>query len=191
MIAAHLTRLESQLDQTQAAVASLRNLLAQTDAATDIAHRSIPDTLTAAITDTIDLDELAPWWRAALGELDAVVSSLGVERVGPRGGLYGTDLFLDERGEATVFIPVAVEVPPSGRVQSLTIPATEVAVATHPGPHDEIDRTYGALGTYVSHHALGVEGPVRESYLVSEFDHSPSSEWRTEIFWPIFRTAHR
>ena len=33
-------------------------------------------------------------------------------------------------------------------------------------PHDDIDLTYGGLGAYVSAHAIGVEGPVRESYLV-------------------------
>ncbi|HEX3854990.1 MAG TPA: hypothetical protein VHW01_28705 [Polyangiaceae bacterium] len=45
-------------------------------------------------------------------------------------------------------------------------------------------RTYGALGAYVTSHAIGVEGPVRESYLVDP--RTPPAGWHTEIGWPVF-----
>ncbi len=38
-------------------------------------------------------------------------------------------------------------------------------------------------------HALGVEGPIREFYIVGSHDTAGQSLWRTEIGWPVFQTA--
>lgn len=65
----------------------------------------------------------------------------------------------------------------------------ELAIAVHRGPHSDIDCTYGVLGTYVAEHAIGIDGSVRERYLVSRLDTPDASKWRTEIGWPIFQTA--
>jgi effector-binding domain-containing protein len=65
-----------------------------------------------------------------------------------------------------------------------TIPAAELAITQHRGAHDDIDVTYGALGAYVTSHAIGIEGPVRESYLGDP--RTPPTGWRTEIGWPVF-----
>jgi len=59
----------------------------------------------------------------------------------------------------------------------------------HVGGHDDIDVTYGALGTYVKQHALEVAGPVREIYHVGPRDTADSAGWRTEIGWPTFQTV--
>ena len=60
----------------------------------------------------------------------------------------------------------------------------------HAGPHTGIDRAYGALAAYVTRHALAVDGPIREYYLVGPTDTPDESAWRTEIGWPIFETAY-
>ena len=72
---------------------------------------------------------------------------------------------------------------------SLVVPAVELATTVHAGPHTDIDRAYGALATYVTQHALAIDGPIREYYLVGPHETSDESEWRTEIGWPIFRTG--
>ena len=59
----------------------------------------------------------------------------------------------------------------------------------HRGPHDDIDVTYGRLGAWVVDHALAVDGPIHETYLVGPRDTPIAAEWRTEIGWPIFRLA--
>jgi len=41
----------------------------------------------------------------------------------------------------------------------------------------------------VSSHALQVDGPVREYYLVGRHDTADEAAWRTEICWPIFSTG--
>ena len=54
------------------------------------------------------------------------------------------------------------------------------------GSYDDLDQTYGALGTYVAARAIGVEGPVRELYVVSPFDVDDPADLRTELGWPVF-----
>ncbi|WP_409436762.1 GyrI-like domain-containing protein [Mycobacterium sp. SMC-14] len=75
-----------------------------------------------------------------------------------------------------------------GRVHTLEIPAAELAVAVHRGAFGELDRTYAALGTHVAERELGVDGPIREHYLVSGYDTDDETAHRTEVCWPIFRT---
>jgi effector-binding domain-containing protein len=87
-----------------------------------------------------------------------------------------------------VYIPVA-DPPTAGAVRPWVIPAAELATTIHRGPHDDIDVTYAALGTYVRQQALEVAGPVREIYHRGPRDTQDASTWRTEIGWPIFRTA--
>lgn len=79
--------------------------------------------------------------------------------------------------------------PLSGRVHPVTLPAVELAVTTHMGEHDDIDVTYGELGSWVVTNALAVAGPVRETYLVGPRDTADPLAWRTEIGWPVFRLS--
>ena len=65
----------------------------------------------------------------------------------------------------------------------------DLAIAVHRGPLREADRTYGPLGTHVAERALGVEGPIREHYLISDEDTTDESQLQTEIGWPIRRMA--
>jgi effector-binding domain-containing protein len=74
-------------------------------------------------------------------------------------------------------------------VRPVEVPAAELAVTVHRGPHDDIDVTYGELGAWVADQALAVGGPVHENYLVGPRDTADASAWRTEIGWPVFRTA--
>jgi DNA-binding transcriptional MerR regulator len=191
LVAAHLRRLESALERTQQATASLRDLLqTQTPVApADLAHLSIAPTPAAAITATIDIADAPTWYEGALGELHASLANQSVEILGPAGGIFSNALFAEERGEATVFIPCALTFRSTGRIDPLVTPAAELATTTHAGTHNDIDRTYGALATYVAEHALSVEGPIREYYLVDRHATDHESKWRTQIGWPIFRTA--
>ena len=121
--------------------------------------------------------------RAGLGARPRVKPS------GPRGGLFATELFSEAEGEATLFVPVREPIREVGRARALVVPAAELAIAVHAGSHADVDRTYGALGTHVTEHELGVDGPAREHYLVDRFDTEDVPRWRTEICWPIFRAA--
>jgi DNA-binding transcriptional MerR regulator len=191
LISQHLDELQTELAQTQSAVASLRDLLDAPSSSreTGISFRRVDETPAAAITATITIDDAEPWYRGAIGELYGTLAAQSVVDAGPPGGIYSDDLFADERGQATVFVPYVGELRPLGRVEFTVIPAVELATITHAGSHDEVDRSYGTLAAYVARHALAVDGPIREYYLVGSHDTSDDLAWRTEIGWPIFRTG--
>jgi DNA-binding transcriptional MerR regulator len=189
LIAEHLTRLEQDLARTQSAVASLRDLLADPADVAPISHRRVAATPAATIASVVTTGDLLPWFLGALGELHATLDARGISPAGPAGGSYATGLFAEEKGEATVFVPVTAEIPLVGRVIPQVIPAAELAVIVHAGSHRDVDRSYGALAAYVAEHALQVDGPIREYYLVGRLDTQDENAWRTEICWPIFSTV--
>lgn len=189
LIATHLRRLEQTLDRTRDAVDSLRSLLSSSSAAGQITHRTVEATPAIAITEVVALDDALLWHQGAMAELHALLSGQGSSPAGPAGGIFSTELFADELGEATVFLPVNEPVRRLGRVQATVIPPVELATTLHVGAHGDIDLAYGSLAKYVAEHALAVDGPVREYYLVGRLDTPDASRWRTEVCWPIFRTA--
>ena len=189
LISRHLRRLEEELGKTQAAVASLRDLLDHPAAEWPVEHRRVPAMRVAAITQEVETAQIGPWYQGALGELYATLSAQGLAPAGTAGGVYGDGLFADERGEATVYLPVSGAVEELGRVRERELPAVELAVVTHEGPDTGVDRAYGALAAYVTRHALAVAGPIREFYPVSRQHTADASAWRTEIGWPIFETG--
>lgn len=189
LLAGHLGRLEIELAETRAAVSSLRSLLQGPPPALDVTHRTEPSIQSAAISSVVDLEDLSTWFQGALGELHATVDAQRIGADGPPGAVIANEFFSDERGEIMVFLPAAGPVRPVGRVAPALLPGTELATIVHRGSHDDIDRSYGALASYVSQRALAVDGPIRERYLVGRHDTPNQTRWRTEIGWPIFDTA--
>jgi DNA-binding transcriptional MerR regulator/effector-binding domain-containing protein len=187
LIAAHLNRLEAELAQTRTAVESLRDLLQPPDSPTAIGHRSVPATAAAAIGAMVDRADLLAWWQGALGELRATVQAQGLPATGPPGGVFASELFQQDRGQATVFIPVPGRLRPIGRVTPQVIPAAELAIISHRGSLADADLSYAKLGSYATTHEISIDGPLREYYLRGAGDTPDEAEWRTEIGWPIFR----
>ncbi|WP_033342082.1 MerR family transcriptional regulator [Catenuloplanes japonicus] len=180
IVAAHLRRLEDQLEQTRRAVVSLRQLLAPEPVAVEL--RRVPPLTVAAIEAVVDLGDVLSWYSGAMAELDAMALQ------GTPGGVYDNALFTEGRGSALVYLPSAVP-PTGGRVLPVTLPAAELAVAVHEGAHDAIDVTYGRLGRWAAEHSLAIGGPVREHYLCGPRDTADAASWRTEIAWPVFTVA--
>ncbi|MDZ4267882.1 MAG: MerR family transcriptional regulator [Mycobacterium sp.] len=186
VIAGHLSRLEAELNRTQAAVVSLRRLLSPDPADVHVELRSVPARTVVAITDRVRVGDSLSWYDSAMAELDAAFPP--GERTGPPGGHYANELFAHGAGVMTVFRPVRAP-RPSGRIEVVELPAADLAVAEHPGPHDDLDVTYGRLGAWVVTHALAVDGPIHEIYRVGPRDTEDPTRWRTEIGWPVFRLA--
>jgi DNA-binding transcriptional MerR regulator len=195
-ITAHLDQMERQLMQTQSSVRALRALLAgPVQPAVEL--RTIPAVTTLAIEGVVDAAEMAGWAEAALEDLSAAMAGTGLAPAGPPGALYPPDFYELERSETTLFVPVqgadgasgTRPALPPGRARWQQIPAIEAAVIMHEGPFDDIDRTYGALGTVVAERAIGVDGPIREYYVVSFGDTDDEEQYRTEVCWPVFLTA--
>jgi DNA-binding transcriptional MerR regulator len=187
LIAAHLERMEQQLDRTTAAVASLRALLQDPHDAIAVEFRAVPAMTTLSVSAVVSLDALPRWWTAAFDELSGALAANGLRPAGTSGALYAQDVFEQAHGEVVVFVPVAERVTAAGRARPLTVPAAELAVTIHRGAHDDLDRSYGVLGRYLAEHEVKVEEPVREYYPVGPRQTDDPSQWQTEIAWPVTR----
>jgi len=184
LIMEHLDRVEDSLTRARATVLSLRQLLRTDGSDPHVELRSVSARTVAGIIGEVDHGESLSWYAEAMAELDAAFPEH--ERTGPPGGWYANELFTDGHGTMTVYRPVRSP-RASGRIDVITLPAVELAVTIHHGPHDDIDVTYGRLGAWVVKHTLAVNGPVSETYLIGPRDTGEAGQWRTEIGWPIFR----
>ncbi|WP_229074455.1 MerR family transcriptional regulator [Actinoplanes sp. DH11] len=184
LVAGHLRRLEAELDRTRAAVVSLRRLLAPEPEQLAVKLRQVPARTVAAVSGHVPLGDALDFYDRAMAELDAAFPP--AERTGPPGGRYANALYTGGSGAFTVYRPVRAP-RADGRIQVVELPAADLAVTVHAGAHDDLDVTYGRLGAWVAGHALGVDGPVHEAYLVGPRDTGEAARWRTEIGWPVFR----
>lgn len=187
LIADHLRRLEAELDRTRSAVASLRQLLRPEAADLAVELRSVPARSVAAVsTAAVRLEDALGFFDSAMDELDTAFPA--ADRTGAPGGLYANELFTEGVGAMTVFRPVR-RPRAGGRIETRELPAADLAVTVHAGPHDDIDVTYGRLGAWVVSHTLSIDGPVHETYLAGPRDGARAGSWRTEIGWPVFRVT--
>ena len=169
-------------------MASLRALLEQPPAPIAVEYRSAAVATAIAISEPVHRGDLAAWWSEAFDELHQVLASSSAVRVGSDGALYPNEFFEEELGEVVAFIPVADMPAPSGRAQLIEIPGAELAVTVHNGAISELDQTYGALGTFVAEREIGVQGPIREHYIVTSDEASAEPAHHTEVCWPVFHT---
>jgi DNA-binding transcriptional MerR regulator/effector-binding domain-containing protein len=188
IVAAHLARMESQLEETRRTVGALRKLLESPQEPIAVEFRSLRAVEAVAITEPVRMSEAERWWSDAFAELYGALAAAGVAPAGPPGALYAGDFFEDEHGEVTAFVPVA-PAPGARGPRRVQIPGGEFAVAVHTGSFADLDRAYAALGTVVAERAIGLDAPIREHYLVSPLDTEDEGRHRTEVCWPVFHTA--
>ena len=179
----HLEAMQQQLERTEHTVASLHALLTTPAAPGPVTYRTLAATSALAVRAVVDFDAATEWLGDAYAELHRALDAAAVVPAGPDGGLYHDAFFTEGNGDVVAYVPVAAElsklVPAgTGRAHAVELAATRVATMIHEGSFDDIDRTYGALGTVVAELGLGVEGPIREIYLAED---------RAEVCWPIIQ----
>jgi AraC family transcriptional regulator len=84
-----------------------------------------------------------------------------------------------------VGLPVVSQVAGAADVESGSLPAGLVAVATHAGPYEELASTYAALERWIESQQLETVGAPWESYVTDPAEHPNPADWRTEVYWPI------
>jgi DNA-binding transcriptional MerR regulator len=191
-IIAHLTSMETKLAELQVSVASLRALLEGPAVRPEVEFRSIPPVRALAVRGTVSVADAWTWGTDAFGEIYRRIEQAGQAPGGPGGALFPAGFFELHQAELTAFVPVGDAAAGPARAgdqaELVTIPGVEAAVMLHAGSPADSDQTYGALGTVVAERAIGVEGPIREYYLVP-FTEPDLSRHRAEICWPVFQTA--
>jgi DNA-binding transcriptional MerR regulator len=183
VVAAHLHRLEDRLGRTQRAVEALRELL-DPGVERPVTLDVLPAQRVLAVTLDVPPDADLTWYDAAMGDLDAAA---GRRLVQPPGGRYAHELFSEGHGRATVYLPADTAPHPGApaRVRQLDLPERRAAVATHVGPHDDLDLTYGAVGSFAARHRLRPQDVVEEIYLVGPRDTDQPDRWRTLVAWLV------
>jgi DNA-binding transcriptional MerR regulator/effector-binding domain-containing protein len=202
VIISHLERMESQLAETASTVASLRAMLGAESSPAPMEFRSVGAATALALRSVVNVADFVPWWLMAFTELRAAMEALGLRRSGPDSALYPAEFFELERGEVIAYIPVAHPVDADrvdtvrvdtggsgGDYEIFEVPPAELAIVVHTGSIDDLDRAYGALGTEVAARGIGVDGPIREHYVVSPLDTEDEAEFRIEVGWPVFQTS--
>jgi len=91
------------------------------------------------------------------------------------------EFFTEGNGDVIAYVPVDgaaadLALAISGRAHAFDLAPTRVATMIHEGSFDDIDQTYGSLGTVVAELGIGLDGPIREIYLADD---------RAEVCWPI------
>jgi effector-binding domain-containing protein len=146
----------------------------------------LPATPAVVIAEPVNFDDSMDWWGDVFAELYGALEAAGIEASGSAGALYSGEFFEEQRGEVVAFVPV----PEGSRgPRRQEVPGAEYAVTVYEGPFAELDKAYGALGEFVAEREIGIEGPIRENYLVSSLDTDDESRHRTEVCWPIFHTG--
>ena len=187
-IGAHLRRMEGQLEQTRATVESLRLLLDEHPPPPIAVEYRVSEPAEAlAVNERIEHADMFDWLDAAFAELHSALKAGG--RAGPDTALFSSELLEDEVGEIVALVPIESAQAAVGRVEPLQLPRVEYAIAVHEGPLENVDRTYAALGAVVAERAIGVQGPIRETYVVGASDTPDEAQHRTEIGWPVFQTT--
>ncbi|MFD8305085.1 MerR family transcriptional regulator [Streptomyces sp. NPDC059690] len=189
IVAAHLRRLEDRLGRTQRAVQALRELL-DPQAERTVSLEVLPSQRVLAVTLDVPPGSDLSWYDAAMNDLDTAV---GDRPVLPPGGRYQHTLFTDGHGRATVYLPAEAPLPPGAppTVKLLRLPERTAAVATHHGPHDDLDLTYSAVGSFAAHHGFRSQDLVEEVYLVGPRDTDQPDRWRTLVAWLVDPDAIR
>ncbi|NNC12198.1 MerR family transcriptional regulator [Planctomonas sp. JC2975] len=218
-IADHLSRMEDQLAQTRSAVASLRSLLQPVKRGErEIEFRSTAPMQALAISARTSLADALAFVAGAVTEILATGKELGLGEPGVPGALFFEDVFEKDVGELVAFVPFERSATPGdrgghghghgdgdghgdgvavgaaagavpGRADWYEVPGGEWAVLLHTGTHDDLDTAYAEAGSFVASRAIGVTGAIREDFLVSRLQTPDPDAWRTEVWWPVFRTA--
>lgn len=192
-IAEHLAHMERRLQQTRGAVASLRTLLQpMRRGERSIQFRATPPTPTLAISSRVSAADSLPFVATAVQEVLDTAEQLELGAPGVPGALFFEDVFEKGVGELVAFVPFERRGRPGavpGRAQWREMARGEWAVIMHTGTYDDLDTAYAELGSFVAQRAIGVAGAIREDFLVSRLQTPEVDEWRTEVAWPVFRTA--
>ncbi|MBL1120861.1 GyrI-like domain-containing protein [Streptomyces sp. 110] len=187
IVAAHPRRLEDRLGRTQRAVQALQELLGP-QAQRSVSLEVLPPQRVLAVSLDVPPGTELSWYDVAMRDLDAAA---GGRPVLPPGGRYEHTIFTEGQGRATVHLPAEPPLPPgvSDAVRELHLPQRTAAVATHCGPHDDLDLTYAAVGAFAARNGLRSADLVEEVYLVGPRDTDQPDRWCTLVAWLLASEA--
>lgn len=137
----------------------------------------------AVVREQVRTDSLTDFFGRAFGTVMAAVQMQGADPVGPPFALY--------RGMPTDTVDVEAGFPISGNftdangVVSGTLPETDAVEATHIGPYDTLQETYGAIQQQMAAEGHTPADTMWEFYLSDPEKEPDPAKWQTRVVWPI------
>jgi effector-binding domain-containing protein len=116
-------------------------------------------------------------------QVAAYAAERGAKPAGPPFALYHA--YGDEEVDLEAGIPVETAVEGSDRIISRELPAGRAAVAWHVGPYDTIGEAHEFLDGWVHGQGMDHVGAPWEVYWTDPSEEPDSSNWRTEVGYPI------
>lgn len=148
-----------------------------------VEQRHLAERSTAVRRSTLPVREIGPFVRRAFGDVARVVTTQGISFVGPPFARYHR--LTDGVFEVEAGFPTAREVAQAGDVIPSALPGGPVAVTTHIGPFDEMERAYTAVFEWVAEHGGDPTADPWEVYLSDPSREPDPRQWRTEIVMPL------
>ena len=136
---------------------------------------------TAVVGQTTTWAEFPKLWGQLLGQVYEFVRPRRELATGDGDELWqNVMLYKDQRPDVEVGVLVSGPFRGEGPVISSTLPAGEVATATHRGEYAKLGVTHDAVRDYAAAHGRVLAGPCWEIYGHARPD---PSEVETEVFW--------
>jgi effector-binding domain-containing protein len=119
------------------------------------------------------------------GEMFQYLASQGVQPAGPPCAIYHDHEFKERDADVEIAVPLAVDVPATDRIVMREMPAVELATCIAAGPYEDVGQAYEALMGWVEANGYRLAGPPREVYLRGPNETDDSSQYLTEVQFPI------
>jgi effector-binding domain-containing protein len=145
-----------------------------------------PEQRVLAIRSRVPQQDMPTVIGSAFAEIYGYLADLEVEPAGEPAVLYHS---FGPEFDTEIVVPVAREIPVTGRLVADVLPAATVAQTIHVGPYEKLGEAYEALRKWMEHQGFAPAGPVREHYETGVADGLPPEQYRTRIEMPIVEVA--
>jgi effector-binding domain-containing protein len=150
-------------------------------AAEAVRFRTVQACATAVVAQTTTWQEFPALWGSLLDQVYGFVRPRPELATGDDGELWqNVMLYKDQRPDVEVGVLVSGPFQAEGPVMLSTLPAGEVATATHRGDYAKLGVTHEAVRDYAAAHGREFAGPCWEIYGHATPD---PSQTETEVFW--------
>ncbi len=188
LMAAHLTRLESQLATQQKMIAAFSELV---DGGSplmpyEVEEKEVADQAVASITSAVDSRTVATAVGSGFGTIVSALTSAGVSPAGAPFLIMHDVIDEETPGSIEMCIPIGDDFNADGGVESKHIRGGPVAVTTHRGAYGEIPPAYHAISSWMGANGREPAGPPREIYL-NDPTEVATGDLLTEVDWPMRR----
>ena len=129
------------------------------------------------------MQDLPSLMGSLFGEVFGYIAQRGQQPVGmPFSRYHSMDR---ESVDMECGLPVSSAQDGTARIQASELPGGVVATVIHKGPYEGLPQTWSALFEWMGGQGLRPAGAPWEVYLTDPGAEPDSSQWRTQIFFPV------